>query len=226
MKNSKVTILFSLIGLMLIALANPAFAGKKTVILSTSETDAKIYIDGKLMGNGQAEVVVLSNSCVTIRAEKVGFLTETITFCNKKESAKPPKSYYVEMRRDDAYDASVQTDIANIDIELKTSKTEIEAWKLMSQIITSHFDVIEVTDRETGYLRTSWVVQAFQQNTIRSRVIVKLGNSDPLVYKVKLISEESRHAGTSVKSDELYREWDRVLRKFENIVEELRTRLQ
>jgi len=29
-----------------------------------------------------------------------------------------------------------------------------------------------------------------------------------------------------VKSDELYREWDRVLRKFENIVEELRTRLQ
>ena len=85
MKNSKVTILFSLIVLMLIGLANPVFAGKKTVILSTSETDAKIYIDGKLMGNGQAEVVVLSNSCVTIRAEKVGFLTETITFCNKKE---------------------------------------------------------------------------------------------------------------------------------------------
>jgi hypothetical protein len=32
--------------------------------------------------------------------------------------------------------------------------------------------------------------------------------------------------GTSVKSDELFREWDRVLRKFENIQEELRSRLQ
>ena len=86
--------------------------------------------------------------------------------------------------------------------------------------------MIEVTDRETGYLRTSWVVQSFQQNTIRSRVIVKLGNTDPLVYKVKLVSEESKLPGTSVKSDEMYREWDRVLRKFENIVEELRARLQ
>ena len=226
MKNLKSKLVLSLLALFLIGMVNPVMAGKKTIIFSTSETDAKIFIDGKLMGNGQAEVVVLSNSCVTVRAEKIGFLDETITFCNKKGSAKPPKSYYLKMRRDDAYDASVQTDIANIDIEIKTSLDELDAWKLMAQIITSYFDVIEVTDRETGYLRTSWVVQTFQQNTIRSRVIVKLGNSDPLVYKVKLVSEESRVPGTSVKSDELYREWDRVLRKFENIVEELRVRLQ
>ncbi len=226
MKTIRATFLLAIIGFVLISFANPVMAGKKIVILSTSEPDAKIYIDGKLMGNGQAEVVVLNNSCVTVRAEKVGYLTETITFCNKKESAKPPKSYYVEMRRDDAYDASVQTDIANIDIEIKTSLEEIDAWKLISQIITSHFDVIEVTDRETGYLRTSWVIQSFNQNTIRSRVIIKLGNSNPLAYKVKLVSEESRHAGTSVKSDELYREWDRVLRKYENIIEEMHTRLQ
>ncbi len=226
MKQLKSTILFSFLLVLLVGMSNPALAGKKKVLLSTSEPDAKIFIDGKQMGTGQVEVIILSNSCVTVRAEKVGFLTETITFCNKKESAKPPKSYYVEMQRDDAYDASVQTDIANIDIEIKTSLEEIDAWKLLSQIITSYFDVIEVTDRETGYLRTSWVVQSFMQNTIRSRVIVKLGNSDPLVYKVKLVSEESRMPGTSVKSDELYREWDRVLRKYENIVEELRTRLQ
>lgn len=226
MKTISKTLLFAFIGFMIVGINNPAMAGKKTIIFSTSEPDAKIFIDGKMMGNGQVEVLVLSNSCVTVRAEKIGYLTETITFCNKKESAKPPKSYYCQMYRDDAYDASVQTDIANIDIELKTSLEELKAWKLLSQIITSYFDVIEVTDRETGYLRTAWVVQSFKQNTIRSRVIVKLGNSDPLEYKVKLISEESKLSGTSVKSDELYREWDRVLRKFENIVEELRTRLQ
>lgn len=226
MKAITKTFLFGLIAFLLIGLSNPAMAGKKSIIFSASESDAKIYIDGKLMGNGQVEVVVMSNSCVTVKVEKVGYLIEIITFCNKKESSKPPKSYYCEMHRDDAYDASVSTDIANIDIEIKTSKDELAAWKLLSQIITSYFDVIEVTDRETGYLRTSWVVQTFQQNTIRSRVIVKLGNSDPLVYKVKLVSEESRMPGTSVKSDELFREWDRVLRKFENIAVEMRTRLQ
>lgn len=226
MKTLRTTFLLTFISILFIGLSNPAMAGKKKIIFSTSEPDAQIYIDGKLMGSGQVEVIVLSNSCVTVRAEKVGFLTLTINFCNKKGSAVPPKSYYAQMTRDDAYDASVQTDIANIDIEIKTSKEELQAWKLLSQIITSYFDVIEVTDRETGYLRTSWVVQSFQQNTIRSRVIVKLGNSDPLVYKVKLVSEESRMPGTSVKSDELFREWDRVLRKFENIQEELRSRLQ
>ena len=226
MKNLKTSLAFLLFSMLLIGLSNPAFAGKKKIIFSTSEPDAQIFIDGKLMGSGQVEVIVLNNSCVTVRVEKVGFLIETINFCNKKGSAVPPKSYYVQMRRDDAYDASVQTDIANIDIEIKTSKDELDAWKLLSQIITSYFDVLEVTDRETGYLRTAWVVQSFQQNTIRSRVIVKLGNSDPLAYKVKLVSEESRAPGTSVKSDELFREWDRVLRKFENIQEELRTRLQ
>lgn len=222
----RTSFVLALLALLFISISNPAIAGKKKIIFSTSEQDAKIFIDGKLMGSGQVEVIVLSNSCVTVRVEKVGFLIETINFCNKKGSAVPPKSYYVQMRHDDAYDASVQTDIANIDIEIKTSLDELDAWRLMSQIITSYFDVIEVTDRETGYLRTAWVVQSFQQNTIRSRVIVKLGNSDPLVYKVKLVSEESRAPGTSVKSDELYREWDRVLRRFENIAEELRSRLQ
>ncbi len=226
MKNLKPSLVLLVLSLFFIGLSNPALAGKKKILFSTSEPDARIYIDGQLMGNGQVEVIVLSNSCVTVRAEKVGFLNVTINFCNKKGSAVPPKSYYAQMIRDDAYDASVQTDMANIDIEIQTSLEELQAWKLLSQIITSYFDVIEVTDRETGYLRTSWVVQSFQQNTIRSRVIIKLGNSNPLAYKVKLVSEESRTAGTSVKSDELFREWDRVLRKFENIQEELRSRLQ
>ncbi len=202
-----------------------AYAGKKKVQLSASENDAEIYIDGKLMGKGQAEVLILNNSCVTVKIEKIGFLDETISFCNKKHSATPPKTYYVEMTRDDAYDASIQTDIANIDIELKTTKNEKDAWKLISMIITSYFDVIEVTDRETGYLRTSWVIQSFKQNTIRTRMIVKLGDTDPLTYKVKLVSEESRKAGTSVKSDELYREWDRVLRKYSSVFDELQSRL-
>ncbi len=208
-----------------ISFSTDAVAGKKKVQLSTSEPDAEIYIDGKLMGKGQAEVLILKNSCVTVQIQKIGFLDEKITFCNKKNHAVPPKTYFVEMKRDDAYDASIQTDIANIDIELKTTKTEDEAWRLISMIITSYFDVIEVTDKETGYLRTSWVIQSFKQNTIRTRMIVKLGDTNPLTYKIKLVSEESRRPGTSVKSDELYREWDRVLRKYESVIDELTSRL-
>jgi hypothetical protein len=177
------------------------------------------------MGTGQLDIVVLSYSCVNVKVEKVGYLTENITFCYKPNYAPPPKTYYVEMKKDDAFDATEATDMANIDIEIKTNKPELDAWKLISQIITSYFDVIEVTDRETGYLRTAWVVQTFKQNTIRTRVIVKLGSSDPLTYKVKLISEQSGQPQTSVKSDELFKEWDRVLRKYKEIINEVQTRL-
>lgn len=214
-----------LLFLILVLVSSGVFAGKKVVKLGVSEPDAKIYIDGKLMGSGQLDIVVLSNSCVNIKVEKVGFLTEYITFCYKPNYAPPPKTYYVEMKKDDAYDATEATDMANIDIEIKTNKPEMEAWKLISQIITSYFDVIEVTDRETGYLRTAWVVQTFKQNTIRTRVIVKLGSSEPLTYKVKLVSEESGQPMTSVKSDELFKEYDRVLRKYKEIINEIETRL-
>jgi hypothetical protein len=212
--------------MFLLAMTTSVFAFKKTVLVSCSEPDAKIYQDGKYIGTGQVEIVIVSKSTAMVEARKVGFLTEKIKFANNRYSAKPPKTYYIEMRRDDSYDASIQTDIANTDIELKTSKEETAAWKLISQIVTSNFDVIEITDKETGYLRTAWVAQSFSAKTIRTRFIVKQASADPLVYKIKLISEHSDFKGTSIKKDEDFREWDRVLRKYENLISELTSRLK
>lgn len=208
-----------------IMMSTQVMAAKKTITISASQSDADIFVDGQFMGNGQVDIVVLKNSCVTVNVQKVGYLVEVVTFCNKKSSPTPPKTHYVKMTRDDAYDASIQTDIANVDIRLKAVQDEQQTWKRISQIVMSYFDVIEVTDRETGYLRTSWIVQSFNQNTVRTRVIVKLGSTNPLVYKVKLVSESSGRPGTSVKSDELFKEWDRVLRKYQGVIDELQNRL-
>ena len=140
---------------------------------------------------------------------------------------RPPKSYYLELKPDDAYNASIQTDIANVDIELVcNTTTKDKAWRLINQIVLSHFDVIEMTDKETGYIRTAWSLQSFLQNSIRTRVIVKQTNDEPTVFKVKLVSEQSGLPLTSVKSDQLFREWDRVLRKYSNIISELQARVR
>ncbi|MDA3942546.1 MAG: hypothetical protein PF694_03265 [Bacteroidetes bacterium] len=216
---------FLLLGLLMLFTANEVLAGKRKMQVSASENDATIYVDGVKSGTGRVNIVVLDNSCVTVKVEKIGFLEETITFCNRKNSAKLPKTYYIEMRRDDSYDASVQLDIANIDMEVRTQKSFDDAWKLMNQIVVNYIDAIEITDKETGYIRTSWEVQSYTQNTIRTRIIVKLGSEDPLAFKVKLVSEISRQPLTSVKADELYREWDRVLRKYANLMPEIQSRL-
>ena len=193
--------------------------------INASEQDAVIYVDGKPSGSS-AEIKIDKGSCVTVKVVKVGFLTETLSFCDKKNAASIPKTLFVDMKRDDSYDASTKIDFANNDIDVRTSKAEADAWRLMNQIITSQFDIIEITDRETGYLRTAWAVQSFKGNTIRTRIVVKLGSNEPLYYKVKLMSEQSGEAGTSPKADEKFVEWDRVLRKYENVINEVQTRIK
>ena len=199
--------------------------GKKKIDFGCSVSDADIYVNGKLLGKGNLELSVQKKGCLTVVVKRIGFLTEKIEFCNKKGYPDPPKSYYLELQRDDSFDASIQTDIANVDIEIKAKNGKDKAWKLINQIVLSNIDVIEMTDKETGYLRTAWALKTFKQNTIRTRIIVKESSSDPLVFKVKLVSEYSGIPMTSVKSDELYKEWDRVLRTYSNLVSELQARV-
>jgi len=215
----------TLLVLTIMAISLSATAGKKVVRFTVSEQDAKIYIDGKMLGAGQLEVTILPYACVIVKVEKVGYLTGLMEFCNKPNYSPPPKTYFYQMEKDDAYDATEATDVANVDIEVKTNKKEDEAWKLLSQIITTYFDVIEVTDKSTGYLRTAWVIQTFKQKTIRTRIIVKLASSDPLAYKIKLVSEVADAGQVSVKSDELFKQWDRILRKYGEVIHEATSRL-
>ncbi|MEI7662755.1 MAG: hypothetical protein WCK34_11170, partial [Bacteroidota bacterium] len=120
-------------------------AGKKVIRFSVSEPDAKIFVDGKPIGSGQAQIVVQSHTCIAVKVEKTGFITGKIEFCNKPEFTDLPKTFFMQLEKDDALEATEPADNVNTDIDVKTSKKEIDAWKLMSQIITTYFDVIEVT---------------------------------------------------------------------------------
>jgi hypothetical protein len=210
-------------------LSIPGLAKDKKIRFSCSEADAKIYVEGKLVGSGQADIIVPGYTCLAVKIEKTGYLIGKVEFCNKPGFAPPPKIYQYTLEKDDAYDASTATDISNVDIEVKTTKNSTEAWKLMSQIITTYFDAIETTDKETGYLRTAWVVKSFKQSLIRTRLVVKSGGSDKAgnitSYKIKLISEISTVPNASVKNDEQFKEWDRILRKYKDVISEVQSRL-
>ena len=195
--------------------------------VSASESDAKIIVDGQNLGTGTLKIKVPKNSCVNVKIQKPGFLKYEQTFCNKKGMTEPPKKQYFDMLKDDAEEASIKTDQANIDFSIEVNKnlSVNDAWKLTNQIVTDYFDAIEVADKETSYLRTAWSIQTFQQNTIRSRIIIKLSKSSPLTFKIKMVSEYSGFAGTSVKADEQFHDWDRILRKYQNVIGDFSNRL-
>ena len=220
----KHTILLLTAFMMLFATPESALARLRTKkITINTDAEAKLYVDGKLVGSGTTVIKVAPNSTVNIRAEKVGFITQEKNYVND-ERHELPKTDFIKLEKDDAYENSFVTNLANQDIDIRTGKTEDEAWRLISRIITNSFDVIQVTDKTTGYMCTAWIVKNFKSATVRTRLIIKTGNTEPLTYKAKLVSEIAP-AGTAASADESFRSWDRLLRTFENVIPDLQSRL-
>jgi len=198
------------------------------VRVTSSESDAKIYVNGNYTSNGQVKLTIPDRSCQTVKLEKTGYLPEERKYCfNVSGFPKPPQADYFTMTKDESWDASVKTDLANVDfaIEVNSSYSEDQAWKVISQVVTNYFDDIVTSSKETGYLITAWKVQAFPKRTTRTRIVVKNSNSSPLTYKVKIATEIALNENVSVKNDEQFKEWDRVLKKYEGIISEFQVRL-
>jgi hypothetical protein len=206
--------------------AQEAIAAKRKLTVTCSEQDAEIFANGKLMGKGSAIIIVQAYSEVTVRVEKVGFLFEEIIFYNKPNFPYPPKTHHFKLRSDDAYEASRATDVANVDLEMATDRAMDDAWRIINSVVLSYFDVLETIDKETGYIRTAWTVHNFTQSTVRTRAIIKRGSVNPLTFKLKLISEIAPGAGVSVKEDQLFKEWPRVLRQYDPVTVELPNRVK
>lgn len=120
-----------------------------------------------------------------------------------------------------------------VTIECSPPRSEAQAWKLLASIALSHFDVLENSDSESGYLRTACAVKLFYraegrvpERLVRTRVIVKRTSESPLRYTVKLVSKLSRTAGGSPEHDELFEPWDRLLNSYADVIAVLQARLK
>lgn len=202
---------------------------KEKVIVTTDPQTARIFINGVLTGTGRVEVTVPKNDCVKVEVKLEGYVQETRNYCDRKGMSTPPNSDYIQLQADESYTSSVESSVANTEILLsvKRGKSREDAWKMIVQTVLGKFDVLENNDEKSGYLRTAWVGQTFMRgnNTIRTRVIIKLSSEDPLAFKIKFVSEESRRAGTSFSADEQYAPFGRILKKYDGFIDEMMTKL-
>jgi hypothetical protein len=187
---------------------------------------AEILVDNRVVGSGSFNVVVRDRACVKVAARATGYAQQRREFCNT-DNQSLEKEISLELPLDESYTSSVQTDQANVNVtvEVGASRTPDQAWQTISQVVLGSFDVLEITDKDTD-LRTSWEVSKFSSAVIRTRVIVKLGSTSPLKYVVKVASERADDPNVSVKDDEQFAEWDRVLKSYQDILNELQARLR
>jgi len=198
----------------------------RQISIRTTPEDASIKIDGRIMGSGEYKVRVPYNQCVEVIIEKAGYVISKKNYCNEDGVQPPPVSEHLILKIDEAFTSSVQSDQANLNFTIETSRPEEDAWKILSQITMNYFDNIELADKETGYIRTSWNSKNFLNNTIRTRIIVKQADISPLKYTIKLVSEYSGEAKTSVKEDESFLPWDRILNTYKDVISEYQSRLK
>lgn len=207
--------------------ADEALAPATIAITSTPQT-AKIFVNGVVMGAGALQLTVPYDECLTVEVREEGFIPESRTYCKKKGQGSPPKSDYFKMQPDESYTSSIQSDIANKELVLnvKQERSKDEAWKIIVQTILGKFDVLEMNDEKSGYLRTSWIGVTFKANTVRMRVIVKQATEDPLSYKIKFVSENSGRSGTPFSADEQFAAFGRILKTYDGFLDEITTKLK
>jgi len=220
---------FVLIATLLIttAFSMKVTASEKITVTSSPQT-ARIYVDGVQMGTGKVIVKVAKGACVTVEVKLEGYIQETRTYCDKKGVTEPPSSDYVQLQEDESYTSSIESNIANTEIQINVNRTKSkeDAWKDIVGVVLEKFDVLENSDEKAGYLRTSWVGMSFKSNTIRIRFIVKQSSESPLVYRVKFVSEASGRSATPYNADEQYRPFNRILKKYDGFLDELTTKLK
>jgi hypothetical protein len=206
---------------------NKSNASEKVVITTFPQT-ARIYVNGVQMGTGKVEIKIAKNDCITVEVKQEGYIQESRTYCVKKGMADPPSNDYIQLQEDESYTSSIESNIANTEIQINVNanRTREDAWKQMIGTVLDKFDVLENSDEKAGYIRTSWVGMSFKSNTVRIRFIVKQSSEKPLVYKVKFVSEASGKSATPYNADEQYRPYNRILKKYDGFLDELITRLK
>ena len=143
----------------------------------------------------------------------------------KKVCQKCKKTEYIALAKDESFDATFSNDFANNDIIVNPRRGNLdEVWKNAVRLVVENFDALEVNDSDVNYLRTSWVVDTFDEYTIRTRLIARVSDEDPLEIRFKLVSERAR-GQASPRDDELFRSWQRIMRRYQGLIEEIQSRL-
>lgn len=142
------------------------FAGR--VVNVAAPADARIFVNQKQAGVGSFSVKINEGTCAQVRVEQAAFLPEVREYCAQDNAPPPPLEDAVMLKPDESYSASVPSDQANLNItiEVGASRSEEQAWRLLSSIVLSHFDILENSDRETGYLRTAWQSKSYADGAV------------------------------------------------------------
>ena len=215
-----------LVGGLMAAMAQGAFAQKKTVYV-IPET-AKIFYNGHEVGNGSYQVKFSrDDDFVILKFEAPGYIARTVKLF--KNNPKKTISYelFVDEAEQNSMGAGDGIDLANkfFSVTCKKGMSEDEVWKRLMNVAVTNFENVEVRDKSAGWIRTAWANNFFLYQTVRTRLEIQLQftGENELAYRVKISSEiAEKECGNN---NQCFSKYDRILKKYEQVISELQTSL-
>ena len=100
--------------------------------------------------------------------------------------------------------------------------TEEVIWKRLLHLAINNFDQVEVRDKDAGWIRTQWVSTKFSEQTVRTRLEIRLSFSGDgqISYRVRL---ESQIKDNNCRDSNCFVRYDRVLKKYVDVIQQLTT---
>ncbi|MDE5595938.1 MAG: hypothetical protein K2I89_10260, partial [Muribaculaceae bacterium] len=92
----------------------------------------------------------------------------------------------------------------------------------LMNIAINNFDQVEVRDKDAGWIRTQWVSTKFPEQTVRTRLEIRLSFSGDgkISYRVRL---ESEIKDADCRGSNCFVKYDRVLKKYVDVIQQLTT---
>lgn len=212
-----------IIALFIFSLSISVYAQKKQIYITPST--AKIFVDGSEVGSGKYIYKFRKNEdFVVLKFEAPGYITKEIKLFKRNPSKSVSYTLMVDEAEQNSVGVKEGIDIANkwFDINSKTGMTEDEAWKRLMSITTKYFDNVEIRDKSAGWIKTSWIVNTYSFQKVRTNLEIKISMGDNnLKYRARITSEIADFD----QDEQGFQKYSRVLKKYERIIEELQNSL-
>lgn len=192
--------------------------------------NAKIYVNGQEVGTGMYVIKFTHrDDFVQLKFEAPGYQTRNVRLMKNN----PQKTLSYRLTQDEAALNSVGVgegmDLANkyFTVTCKKGLTEEVIWKRLMNIAINNFENVDVRDKEAGWIRTAWARTLFSNGqTVRTRLEIRLqtlGDGSEPSYRVKITSEIADKEECPNLGEECFQKYDRILKKYEQVVNELQT---
>lgn len=159
-----------------------------------------------------------------IIASKEGYFEEEV-LVTKEIFELQEGALSIDLTRSPLWDATTSSPATNSWIQV-LAKLDLDvrlAWQIMIDAVIKHSSNIKELDYESGYLQTRYTVRKFETKygdfLLRNQLIATLVSTEPLIYRMKDVSEWS---GNGVQ----WHPYSRIFTEHADMINEIRDRLR